>query len=62
MHGKVVDVEKGSRNAGAKVCMWKKREQDNDNQIFWEDKYGNIRSKLNNMVLDTTGKSLLDLT
>ncbi len=56
MHGRVVDVDRGARDAGTKVCMWKRRDEDNENQLFWEDKYGNIRSKLNDMVLDTTGE------
>ncbi len=59
MHGRVVDVDRGGTDAGTKVCMWKQKEEENENQLFWEDKYGNIRSKLNDMVLDTTGEIII---
>ena len=55
MHGRVMDVKEGSMDPGTKVLMWKRKDSDNDNQLFWEDKYGYIHSKLNGFVFDSAG-------
>lgn len=46
---------------GTKVLMWKKKDNDNDNQLFYEDKYGYIHSKLNGFVFDSAGKMVESL-
>jgi len=58
MHGKVLDIEGGSTQAGAKVVMYDQKDaSDADNQLWFEDRYGNIRSKLNErLILDGRGK------
>jgi hypothetical protein len=59
MHGKVIDVSKGCRDAGTKIVMWNKKDpEDNDNQIWYEDKYGYIHSKLNGFVFDSSEGSM----
>jgi len=52
MHGKVMDVEGGSTNPGTKVIMYDQNSDAPDNQLFYEDKYGAIHSKLNDFALD----------
>jgi len=58
MHGKVLDIEGGNKQRGAKVVMYdQKAASDADNQLWFEDRYGNIRSKLNErLILDGSGK------
>jgi len=58
MNGKVADVAGASKQAGAKVVMWDQKEASiADNQLWFEDRYGNIRSKLNeHLILDASGK------
>jgi len=60
MNGKVLDIQGGSSEPGAKVVMYEKKDTDDDdvdNQLWFEDRYGNIRSKLNpRLVLDSSGK------
>jgi len=52
MNGKVMDVEEASTDAGTKVIMYDQNSDAPDNQLFYEDKYGMIHSKLNDFVLD----------
>jgi len=58
MNGKVLDIAGAKTSAGAKVIMYEKKDSgDADNQLWFEDRYGNIRSKLNpSLVLDGSGK------
>jgi len=58
MNGKVLDIEGENKKRGAKVVMWPQKDKSNaDNQLWFEDRYGNIRSKLNDqLVLDSTGE------
>ena len=58
MNGKVLDIEGSRKQKGAKVIMWpQKDKRDADNQLWFEDRYGNIRSKLNDqLVLDGSGE------
>ena len=58
MNGKVLDIEGGSTQPGSKVVMYdQKVAKDGDNQLWFEDRYGNIRSKLNErLILDGSGK------
>jgi len=52
--GKVLDISGNSKKAGAKVILFPKKSS-GDNQLWFEDSYGNIRSKLNDkLVLDTS--------
>ena len=58
MNGKVLDIEGGSKHSGAKVVMYDQKDvRSADNQLWFEDRYGNIRSKLNpQLILDASGK------
>ena len=58
MNGKVLDIEGDSRQSGAKVIMYdQKGRSDADNQLWFEDLHGNIRSKLNDhLILDASGE------
>jgi len=58
MHGKVLDIEAGSSQSGAKVVMFDQKDPKSaDNQLWFEDRYGNIRSKLNDhLILDAGGE------
>ena len=58
MHGKVLDIEGGSNQGGARVVMYDQKDPAGaDNQLWFEDRYGNIRSKLNvHLILDASGK------
>jgi len=57
MHGKVLDIEAGSSQSGAKVIMFNQNDPKSDNQLWFEDRYGNIRSKLNDhLILDAGGE------
>ena len=60
MNGKVLDIEGAKKQAGTKVVMYdQKQPKDADNQLWFEDHYGNIRSKLNDrLVLDASGQLL----
>lgn len=49
MHGKVVDIVKGNKDAGAKICMWDKHTPVNKNQLWYVDGQGCIKSALNDM-------------
>ena len=56
LSGKMLDIEGANRAAGAKVVMW---EQNNgDNQQWYEDKNGLLRSKLNDFVPDSSGPGI----
>jgi len=54
MHGKVIDVDDGCPDPGTKVIMYGKKDDLEDNQIFYQDKYGIIHSKLNDFSLDSS--------
>ena len=52
----MLDIEANSHGAGAKVIMFHRKDAKADNQLWFEDHSGNIRSKLNeNNVLDACG-------
>jgi hypothetical protein len=55
MNGKVIDVDKGKMDPGTKLCMWNRKDMDNDNQLWYEDKYGYIHAKINGYVFDNSG-------
>jgi len=58
MNGKVVDIRGGSADPGAKVIMYEQGDGYSDNQLWYEDKYGVIRSKLNDLVMDSSEGSM----
>lgn len=60
MHGKVIDIAKGSKDAGAKICMWDKHSPPTKNQLWYIDAQGCIRSALNDMQFSSSksGESL----
>ena len=55
LHGKVMDIWENNPDEGAKVTMFPKKDTEDDNQMWYEDRYGYIRSRLNDMVLDGSG-------
>jgi len=59
LNGKVLDVQGAQGQPGAKVIMWPQKARRADNQLWFEDRFGNIRTKLNeSLVLDSRGGSL----
>lgn len=56
-HGKVMDVSMDDDGEGARVILFERKPEHhkdgNDNQLFWEDKYGLIHSCANSLVFDT---------
>lgn len=55
MNGKVLDVERGSTNPGAKVIMYRKKSPPAKNQLWYMDQQGIIRSALNDFALHASG-------
>jgi hypothetical protein len=60
LNGKVLDIDKSNTSPGTKVIMYEQKDlSDADNQLWFEDFNGNIRSKLDeNLVLDASGSTL----
>ena len=56
LNGLSLDIYKADPTEGTKVITWTKFEPPEDWQTWYEDRYGYIRSKLNNMVLDASGE------
>jgi len=55
---KVMDISGNNKNPGGQVILWPKKGK-GDNQLWFEDTFGNIRSKLNDkLVLDGSGADL----
>jgi hypothetical protein len=52
LNGKVLDVEGADSSPGTKVIMWSRKEDAEDNQLWYEDKRGYVRSKINDFFLD----------
>lgn len=52
---KVMDVKGGDSCPDTKVIMYERKDGQEDNQLWWEDRYGVIRSKLTGFALDTSG-------
>lgn len=49
MNGKVLDVSGGKKDEGTKVVMWDKHTPASQNQLWYLDQYGYIRSQLTDM-------------
>merc|ERR1711976_87087 len=59
MNERVLDIKGDQVEPGAKVITYTKNEGITDNQIWYEDRYGVIRSKLNDCAIDTCdGKAI----
>merc|ERR1711976_542771 len=59
MNDRVLDIKGDQAEPGAKVIMYTKNEGISDNQLWYEDRYGVIRSKLNDCAIDTCdGKAI----
>jgi len=56
MNGKVVDVKGGNAAAGTPVCMYHKGSPVGNNQLWYQDGSGHIKSVLNNMSFTNGGK------
>ncbi|ELU00451.1 hypothetical protein CAPTEDRAFT_225061 [Capitella teleta] len=54
----VMDVEKASSKPGTKVVLFRDKGQMDDNQLWYEDEEGIIRSKLNGFAMDASGKEV----
>ena len=50
MNNKVLDIKDCDESPGAEVIMWEQSEA--DNQLWYEDRHGNIYSKLNGLTLE----------
>ena len=58
MHGKVMDIAGNNPEEDASVQMYHQKDSADDNQLWYEDRYGYVRSKLSDMVLDASGEPL----
>ncbi len=58
---KVMDVEDAETKVGSKVIVHDRNDEQTDNQLWYEDKEGYIRSKLNDFLLTEEGKTILTL-
>ena len=57
LSNKVLNVQGNSKDPGADVVLWTKKDEDNDNQIWYKDHVtGTIRCKANKMCLELKGK------
>ena len=54
MNEKCLDVQGGNIEPGTKVIMWEKH--GGDNQQWYEDKYGVVRTKVDDLALDLLSK------
>ena len=61
MHGQCVTVRNACPDPDTEIVMWDKEEGE-DHQLWYEDKYGVIRSKLTDFVLDSSSKSRFKLS
>jgi len=52
----VVDIQGDSNRSGAKILMYKKKSSAANNQLWYLDDSGCIRSVLNNMTFSSSGK------
>ena len=55
MHGKVIDIPNADASEGAKPVMWDQGDGE-DHQLWYEDRTGSIRAKLNDFYLDASSK------
>ncbi len=52
LHGKVMDINKGKEKEGGGIIVYKQNDHPSDNQLWYEDRRGIIRSKLKNFCLE----------
>ena len=50
LNDKCLDVRGGNMEPGTNVIMWEKH--GGDNQLWYEDKYGVVRTKVGDLALD----------
>ena len=50
-----MDIKGGDDDEEARIILYKQRDEDNDNQLWYEDRNGFIRSKMSDFVFDTFG-------
>lgn len=55
LNGKVLDIAGNESQPGAAIIMYEKQDGAQDNQLWYEDERGNIRSKLNQLCMDASG-------
>ena len=55
MNGKVLDIQGGDSGDGANVITYDQKDDQSDNQLWYQDRYGFIRSKLNDFAFDNSG-------
>ena len=57
MHGKVLDIKYASSKPGAELIMYEKKGgNDINNQLWYEDQDGVVKSKLNHFAIDASGE------
>jgi len=62
LSGKVLDVKGNSMDPGAEVVMWTKKDENADNQLWYEDHVtGTIRCKMNDLCLELQDESTVVL-
>lgn len=56
MHGKVLDIAEEKIEAGGKIIMWDKHNPKRENQLWYLDGQGLIRSSFNDLTISNEGK------
>jgi len=56
MHGKVVDIKEGNAAAGTSICADQKNVAPSNNQLWYQDTSGHIKSVLNSMAFTNSAK------
>merc|ERR1711976_512064 len=52
MNDKVLDIKANDDSPGTEVIMWERKEGLSDNQLWYEDRYGCLRSKMSDLAID----------
>ncbi len=57
MNGKVLDIQGAKANTGTPVVTWPRKNPPANNQLWYLDQDGIIKSKLNNLAFKNNGRS-----
>lgn len=57
MNDRVLDVKGAENEPGVKVITYSRNDSEDDNQLWYEDRFGCIRSKMGDWAIDTNGQS-----
>ena len=58
MNGDVLDITEGKDEPGMNIITWGKKKKEFENQLWYEDKQGILRSKLGDFAIDDSGERI----